>query len=368
MIIPNKKLKIALIGFRLSIGGSEKVMANLSIFFQENNIDVHIIIIEDGVTYPFGGELVNLGLLKNSRNDIFNKLKRLKALRKYLNQNKFDFIIDFRYRPKILQELILIKLIYNTKVIFTVHSFMIEQYLPKNTFLTQFLYANAHSVISISKKMESAILSKHQLKNVQTIFNPVNLTEINNKKDESILLNFQFIIAVGQFVNHVKQFDKLIESYAKSHLPNNEIHLVILGDGILKKDLQNIATINNVGDKVHFLGQVLNPYAYISKAKFLVLSSKYEGMPNVILEALACGIPVISFDCDSGPSEMIIHNKNGLLVENQNWEKLTESMDLFLEDKDLYNNCLNNAYESVLPFGLENIGKQWLNLLTPYNI
>ena len=226
MIIPNKKLKIALIGFRLSIGGSEKVMANLSIFFQENNIDVHIIIIEDGVTYPFGGELVNIGLLKNSRNDIFNKLKRLKALRKYLNQNKFDFIIDFRYRPKILQELILIKLIYNTKVIFTVHSFMIEQYLPKNTFLTQFLYANAHSVISISKKMESAILSKHQLKNAQTIFNPVNLTEINNKKNEPILLDFQFIIAVGQFVNHVKQFDKLLESYAKSNLPKDRKSVV----------------------------------------------------------------------------------------------------------------------------------------------
>ena len=65
MILPHKKYKIALIGYRLSGGGSDKVMANLSVFFAKNNIDVHIIIVLDEVSYPYSGKLVNFGLLKN---------------------------------------------------------------------------------------------------------------------------------------------------------------------------------------------------------------------------------------------------------------------------------------------------------------
>ncbi len=363
MIIPNKNLKIALIGFRLSIGGSEKVMANLSIFFQKSNIDIHIITIEDGVTYPFSGQLKNIGLLKNKSNNIFNKLKRFLALRSYLQYNKFDFIIDFRYRPNFLQELILIKLLYTTKTIFTVHSSKINDYLPNNSFLTHFLYHKASAIVAITKKMEIAIVSKHNLKNVKTIFNPVNLEEISRKKNESITINFEYIIAVGQYVNNIKQFDKLIECYSNSSLPSRNIQLVILGDGNLKSQLKNIAIINKVEQNVHFLGQVSNPYAYLSKAKFLVLCSQYEGMPNVILEALACKIPVISFDCDSGPSEMIVQNENGLLVDNQNWNELKHAMNLFVEDAELYNFCKQNALNSVSKFSLDNIGNEWLNLI-----
>ena len=363
MIIPNKKLKIALIGFRLSTGGSEKVMANLSLFFDKNNVDVHNIIIEDGVTYPFAGKLINIGLLKNKKNDLFNKFIRLRALRKHLTQNKFDYIIDFRFRPKILQEFILIKWIYNAKTIFTIHSYLIDRYLPENTFLTRFFYSKAFAVISITKKMESLVRLKHQLPNLQTIFNPINLEEIESKKSEPIAIDFKYIIAVGQFINPVKQFDKLIESYAKSILPSQNIHLIILGDGDLKSYLQEVALDYQVSHKVHFLGHISNPYAYISRAKYLVLCSKNEGMPNVILEALACGTPVISFDCDSGPSEMIVHKNNGLLIENQNWNKLIEAMNLYIEDDELYQFCKKNTFQSVIPFSLDNIGKQWLNLL-----
>ena len=86
-------------------------------------------------------------------------------------------------------------------------------------------------------------------------------------------------------------------------------------------------------------------------------------MPNVILEALACEVPVISFDCLSGPSEMIIDKTNGLLVENQNTEKLTEAMNLFLKDQRLYDFCKSNTLDSLEPFLIEKIGKQWLDLM-----
>jgi N-acetylgalactosamine-N,N'-diacetylbacillosaminyl-diphospho-undecaprenol 4-alpha-N-acetylgalactosaminyltransferase len=127
--------------------------------------------------------------------------------------------------------------------------------------------------------------------------------------------------------------------------------------------LENICKDLNILDRVHFLGYQDNPYKYLKRSKFLVLSSKNEGMPNVILEALACEVPVISFDCLSGPSEMIIDKKNGLLVENQNTDKLSEAMNLFLKDQILYDFCKSNTLDSLEPFLIEKIGKQWLDLM-----
>ena len=115
MTLTVKKYKIALIGFSLSKGGGDKVMANLSIFFDKMGIEVHNIIVLDAVTFSYSGKLVNLGLLKNNNNGFANKWKRLRILKSYLNANNFDFIIDFRPRTKIIQELIISRFIYNTK-------------------------------------------------------------------------------------------------------------------------------------------------------------------------------------------------------------------------------------------------------------
>jgi glycosyltransferase involved in cell wall biosynthesis len=363
MIIPNKKIKIALIGYRLGIGGAEKVMANLSIFFEKQGIEVHNIIVLDIVSYPFSGKLVNLGLLKNKRNGIFNKLHRMLFLKNYLDENRFDFIIDFRFRINPIQELLISKWLYKSKTIFTVHSYLIDHYMPNWSFLTRFMYQDCYKMVTITNKAKELIEFKHHLKNVQTIYNPINLEEIHSKFNEAINLNFEYIIGVGQIETNVKQFDKLITAYSNSNLPNQNIHLVLLGDGERLSILKALAKQKNIEEKVHFLGFQENPYKYLKNARFFVLSSLNEGLPNVILEALACGTPVVSYDCLTGPSEMILNKRNGLLVENQNVQKLTEAMNLFVEDQKLYTFCKENAFQSSSHFFIENIGKQWLDLI-----
>ena len=355
--------KIALIGYRLNKGGAEKVMANLSNYFHEKGLEVHIIIFHNELGYAYSGKVFNLGKLKSKTNTIFNKIKRYYYFNKYIKQQKFDFIIDFRFRIKPLQELLVSKCLYNAKVIYTVHSSNINIYMPNYTWLTRLIYGSSYRIIPITKSMENIIQEKHQLKNMTTIYNPINILHIQEKAKEDTALDFEYIIGVGHFNTNQKQFGKLIYAYSKSILPKKNIALVILGEGINKEILLKETEVNGVASMVHFLGFKSNPYKYISKAKFFVMSSLHEGLPMVLLESLACETPIVTFNCQTGPKEIITHKENGLLIENQNINKLKEGMNLFFEDKTLYEHCKKNTLESVNRFSIEKIGKQWLDLM-----
>jgi len=361
MIEQHKKYKIALIGFRLSAGGSDRVMARLSVFFEKHHIEVHNIIVMNEVSYPYAGTLVNLGNFKNQGNNVLNRLKRMRVLKNYLDEQQFDFIIDFRFRIKPLQEVLLAKWIYSAPTIFTVHSYLIDHYMPNASWLTRLMYNNAYATVAVSQQIQQRFEKQHGLSNGVTIYNPIDIEEIKAKKDDAIALEYPFIIAVGQFENPIKQFDLLIEYYGKTNLPMQNVHLVILGTGDEVK-LKQVISQNQLSEKVHLLGYQDNPFSFISKAKFLVLSSQNEGLPNVILEAMACQTPVVAFDCPSGPSE-IINDKNGILVENQNWNALVNAMNKMIEDETYYALCKQHTAASCTPFLLETIGAQWLRLM-----
>jgi N-acetylgalactosamine-N,N'-diacetylbacillosaminyl-diphospho-undecaprenol 4-alpha-N-acetylgalactosaminyltransferase len=357
----NKK-KIALVGFRLSGGGSDRVMANLSKFFHEKGFDVHIIIFHDEIGYSYFGKIFNLGKLKSERNTIFNKIKRFYHFNKYIKKQDFNFIIDFRFRINSIQELFISKYIYSKyHTYYTVHSSKINHYMPDDKLLTGLIYGNNHEIVVVANTIKHLVEEKHQLKNVSTIYNPIDIDQISMKVNVKIELDYDYIISAGSFDTKEKQFDKLILAYSKSILPKMNIALVILGDGVRKEELMQIAKTNNVGDKVFLLGFKKNPYKYFSKAKFFVLSSKYEGMPMVLLESLASGIPVISFDCLTGPKEIIENGYNGLLIENQNIDKLIEGIDKMIKNETLYLTCKNNAKSSIEKFHLKTIGNQWLD-------
>ena len=359
-----KKHKIALVGYGFNQGGLEKVMSTLSVYFGEMGIDVHNIIFVDDIGYPYYGTMVNIGKMKLGQNKFLEKLKLFLFFYKYIKEKQFDYIIDFRYRVKPFQEYIFSKLVYNSRTIYTVHNSRLQTYLPNSKFLTQQICKGKHAVVCVSNGVKILVEEKFQLQNCVLIYNPIDLDNIKLLANDEIEIKEPYIISAGRFnANNVKQFDELIIAYSKSNLPQKGISLVILGDGELNNFYKEAAMKSEFADKIHILGFKRNPYKYFKNALFLVLCSKHEGFGMTLIEALACETPVISFDCFSGPNEIITNKENGLLVENQNFEKLIRAMNLFVEDTLLYNQCKNNSLKSIERFSIEKIGKQWLDLM-----
>ena len=352
---PKKPIKVALVGYKLADGGLERVFGNTTKLLHDAGIEVHTLVLEKKIEYEFGGELVSFGN--------YSKFLKYFKLRNYLQKQQFDYVIDFRHRINPKMEWVFLNFIYkNFKTAYTVHSSKLSTYLTENQFVSNKILQKTNKIVAVSNFIKQEIESKFSNNSVEVIYNAIDM----NSFVASETLPFDYIISVGRLVQ-LKQFDQLIESYSKSVLPEKNIHLIILGTGEEQISLENKITDLNLNDNVHLLGFKDNVWDYISNAKFLVLSSKYEGFPMAILEALCLGIPAVSFDCESGPSEMIQNNFNGILVQNQNFTELTNKLNIFVEDEILYQNCKNNASLSVLKFQSNVIVKQWLQLLNNEN-
>ncbi|WP_293895296.1 glycosyltransferase [Flavobacterium sp.] len=361
MTKPDIKFKIALIGDCLANGGAEKVHSLLSLYFQKAGLEVHNCVFADWIQYEYSGSLLNLGKI-HAATAVTRKFKRFFEFKKFINDTNFDAVIDFRMRTSLLQEFLISKYCYPKKTYYTVHSGILEFYFPKSSAWSKLIYQDK-KIVAVSKAIQSAVVSKGLAENAFQIYNPIDLQSITTSKNAYSVSEGDYIMAIGRMNEEVKQFDKLIEAYSKSVLPNKKIKLILLGDGQKQSEYKVLSEKLGLKDLVVFKGFQKNPFPYYQNALFTVLSSKNEGFPNVILESFAVGTPVVSFDCFSGPNEIIIDRQNGLLVANQDFYQLIEIMNLLVEDAELREHCKQNTKTSVKPFAIETIGKQWLELL-----
>ncbi len=351
--------KIVLIGDTLGEGGAERVQARLSIIFDSKGINVHHVIVRNIVEYKYAGTLFNMGLLKSEKNTLRNRLQRFSALKKYLEKHQFDYIIDFRVKNNFLQEFIIANYIYKSPYVMSIRSFDTNYYFPKNIFIAKQIYKKAFGIVTVSKALEERIRRDYGYKNVSTIYNPIEQEEAGLE----LQLDFQFIIGIGRMKTNIKQFDHLIKAYKKSNSRNHNIKLLLAGDGVYKKELELLVEKVELVDDVIFLGQIDNAKDYLKRAYFTALTSKNEGFPNVLLESLVNSTPVVAYNCESGPNEIIQNNENGLLVKNQDITEFTLAINKMISDKDLYENCKANAKSSIEKFNPEAIARRWFTFL-----
>lgn len=201
------------------------------------------------------------------------------------------------------------------------------------------------------------------IKNVYAEIIPItNPTPYKNIKHMPSLSS-KTIIAIGR-LTYQKGFDLLIEAWAKVARNNIDWKLIIVGNGGNEEMLKEQARKLGVWNSIDFVPETKNIEFYYAKSSFYCLSSRFEGLPMVLLEAQSYGLPIISFDCDTGPSEIIEHNINGYIVENGNIEELQcaleKACNLSIEEyKNLVFNSKNNCYY----FEPNALIKKWLEVV-----
>lgn len=354
-----KKYKIALVIATLTNGGLERVVSNYSQLFEKEGYEVEIFVLNSGIKYPISGKLHIYEIQKSS---FLGKIKKYLQIKNDLEKGKFDIVIDHRVRLNPYAELMWKYIIFTKqKVIYFVHSVNIKYYLqPYNKIIHSFIFKK-DKFICVSKGVEEKVNKIFPNLKTKTIYSPIIID--NYSIEEKNEIDCEFILAIARITtDNVKQVDIMLECYAKSILPKKGIKLIILGDGERKEEMQKYANKLGIGEKVEFKGFVNNPYPYLKKAYCTILTSKNEGLPTVLIESLFCGTPVVSFDCQSGPREIIQHENNGLLVENQNKKAFTQALDRVFTDKKLYQTMKKNAKQSVQKFSSKAIMKEWKNL------
>ncbi|ATW89148.1 glycosyltransferase involved in cell wall biosynthesis [Halohasta litchfieldiae] len=195
--------------------------------------------------------------------------------------------------------------------------------------LLPFVYSRADRILAISNGVKADLVDEFSVSSekITTIYNPIELSMVDERANEPLthrwLSNsYQTIVGLGRLTPQ-KDFSTLLQSFAAVHAGTPSARLLILGDGELRESLQALAASLGISDVVEFTGYVDNPYKYLSRADLFVLSSKWEGFGLCIIEALACGCPVVSTDCPNGPREILVDGEYGRLVPVGDVERLS---------------------------------------------
>lgn len=326
----------------LPTDGVSRVILNLAKGFVERGLKVDIVVLKaegDALAWiPSGARVVEL----NAQMQGVGKLLYLFSLVRYLRKVQPASLIvcrdDINF-GSIAKYLAMV----STQVLLISHT-NLSQYLDyssddvKNSFSAYLLrrffwfYGLADGIIAVSQGVADSLanLAGRPLKQVRVIYNPVVTPEVLAKAEEPVNHPWfaagepPVIVGVGR-LQALKDFPTLIRAFAlvRQHMP---ARLMIMGDGEERQNLETLISELGLTSDIALPGFVSNPYAYMSKASVLAMSSLCEGFGNVIAEALACGTPVVTTDCPSGPAEILDFGKYGSLVPLTDAEALAQAI------------------------------------------
>ena len=311
-------------------GGAERAMINLANGLCESylrrgiKIQVSLLVVDDSGEYR---EEVNHSVRVHS-------LSRSRALFSFFDLIRFyntehpDVVISSMPHLNMLSTLARRFSTTRPKIIVTERSTYSEfkKYGSyKDRFLHMFVkrsYLSADAIVAVSEGVADDLCVQFSLgrKDVEVIYNPVISNKILERMAGDLdpriahdLITSRFVIAMGSLEQR-KGFDTLIRAFHAVTKTDDSVNLVILGEGGKRRELESLIARLRLQTRAFMPGFVTNPFPILKNAQVFILSSVVEGLPNVLIQAMACGVPVVATDCPSGPQEILEGGKWGYLV------------------------------------------------------
>ncbi len=347
-------MKVCMIIDSLAAAGAERVVVTLAEEFYRQKHIVHIILLNNIIEYEINSN-IRIHTLKEKNP---YGLKTLISNLESEDSQNFNYIYSHLHgKIKIVKKAKLKNIFYLFHIPFS-RRFTNKKGL--SSFFTkiklQLRYKN-ENLITVSNGIKYDLLEhKVNAKSITTIYNPFNFQRIKKEADEvdKSIPKEEYIINVARF-HFQKRHDILLKAFAKSKL---NCKLLLVGKGSKKEELKIKLLIKelNLTDKVELIGFKKNPYPLIKNAKLFVLSSDFEGFGMVLVESLILNTPIVSTNCISGPSEIMINELSNYLVPTGDVEALAKKMEeAFQNYPDIDKNNLER-------FNVEKIVKEYLSI------
>ncbi len=351
-------------------GGAERVAVTLSSGFARRGMEVTVVTLDSKEDfYKVEAPVRHIVLdgksdSKNLLQTIWITLRRIIALRKVIRRISPDWIMALMTQTNVLA--LLANLGLRTKIA------VWEQNHPPFTasgprgrlweWLRRFTYPKANVVAALTKKSEDWLVEHYPKVKTVVIPNPVSwpLSDFSPvlKPAKFIDVSKHLLLASGHFSTK-KGFDMLLEAFSRIYKKHPAWQLAILGDGQEEEALKNFVSERGLGKAVIMPGRAGNIGDWYRRADLFVLSSRHEGFPLVVVEAMAYGVPVVSFDCDTGPRDIIREGIDGFLVPAGDIAALAEALSKVMGDDGLRKRLAERAPEVRERFPLERILDMW---------
>ena len=363
-------MKVILFISSLSSGGAERVTVNLANYWVSIGWNITIITLRSKTKdfYKINEKInrIDLNFKDDKRyllNRIIKNILRIKNLRSYLKENKPDIVLSMMDSANLILSLSALGL----KVV-TVGS---ERIHPPEypigrikSLIRKYLYGRLNAIVVLTEKTSKWISCNTNAKRIEVIPNPVILPIEKGEpyvKPPKFTEDTKILLSVGR-LHDQKNFDILINTFSKNIQINNHWKLIIIGEGPKRTELETLIKYNNLSEYVILPGRAGNISDWYKIADLYMLTSRYEGFPNSLVEAMAHGLAVIAVDCDTGPSDIIRHNIDGLIVPKNNFPLLEKNMHLLMNDenkREIFSKSACNVNER---FGILNIHNKWYKL------
>ena len=351
-------------------GGAERVMTEILRSVDRERIEPVLVLLNPCENSPYRDYIpkdIKIIVVQRKSDGPLHKIGQYAGFIRTVHSEKPHLIISMLTHCNIMA--VSLKLISKIRVIVCEHIVPSEVIMTKEggrmlwfptKHLIRIFYRFADKIVAVSEGIKANLVKDFNISthNIEVIYNPIDLDRISELckiPAEHVFFEERVpvILSAGRLVPQ-KGLDILLRAFGNI-TKEIDARVIILGEGPEKESLSRLAKDLVITEKVSFTGFQENPYRFMSNTDIFVLPSRYEGLPMVMLEAMACGAPIVSADCKSGPREILQDGRHGVLIPTGDVDALSTAILKLLRDKTLRERLSKTAKQRARDFAVKKI-------------